>query len=159
MLQRKISASSRYYRQPTASDTWLSFKDLRQGKMFRQEVQNQGCPEVAFAWRPPADLANNIWSHLNDTNAISRVTPHQNSLEAAFSVRQCDYYVRIRVSYFYHISCKSGFQWIHREVITSHLGKNPAWRLLDRKIEGWHETPRVLSQQQRCAGKELKCMR
>lgn len=97
--------------------------------------------------------------HLNDTNAIIRVTPHQNSLEAAFSMRQCDYYVGIRVSYFYHICCKSGFQRIHREVITSHLGKNPAWRLLDRKVEGWHETSRVLSQQQRCAGKELKCVR
>lgn len=77
--------------------------------------------------------------HLNDTNAIIRVKPHQNSLETAFSVRQCDYYVGIRVSYFYHISWKSGFQRTRGEVITSHLGKNPACRLLDRKIEGWLE--------------------
>lgn len=45
-------------------------------------------------------------------------------------MRQCGYYVKFPVSYFYHICCRSSHQWIHGEVITSHSGKI-GWRLSD----------------------------
>lgn len=61
--------------------------------------------------------------------------PHRNSLEASFCVRQCDNYVKIPVSYFYHICHRSGCQWIHTLVITSHSGKNRVDT--DRRREGW----------------------
>lgn len=129
---------------PEPAQLHQSFKDIGQRNFFikskikvvLKSAASHAC--LTLTARPSQQYLVS-WPHLNDTSVIIRVKPHQNSLEAAFSARQCDHCVEIHVSYFCHISRKSGFQRIHGEVITSHWGKNPAWRLLDRKKEGWHE--------------------
>lgn len=125
----------------------LSFQNIRQNRIFRlQNIVMSSKSKVArksvargfcqtITTRPSQENVL-AWPEWHDYN--NQGEPHQNSLEAAFSLRQYDYSVEIRVSYFYHISSKSGFPSIHREVITSHFGEKPAQRLLDREIECCH---------------------
>lgn len=148
MVQWKLSANRRSYRQTTALDAQLSFKNFRQGfqaEEHRHGLQNLSCPKVSRKSVLPNNRrqtqptkfllpASSEWHKYNHQGELC-----QNSLDAAFSTRQCDYSVEIRVSYFYHISSKSGFESIHREVIASHFREKPARRLWDRKIEGCHE--------------------
>lgn len=145
--------NSRCYRQPTATHTQLLFETIRQNRIFRlknivvsskskvalKSVARGVCQTITTGPSQQNFLSWPEWHEYNNHGAPWLLySCHQNSLEAAFSVRQYDYYVQIRVSYFCPISSKSGFQSIHREVITSHFGEKPAQRLLDRKIERCH---------------------
>lgn len=123
----------------------------------------QGCPKVSRESLLPDNnrrlqqtkcliLASSEWHRDN-----YRGGPHRNSLEAPFSLRQCDYYVKNPVSYFYHICCPSSCQCIHGEVITSHPRKI-GWRPTDgggvwRRIQS--DTLGAVRRQER-ATRELK---
>lgn len=162
--QRRLPRNDKDGGQPTGPDAGLSFKDI-QPKPFSHRIEStktpsQGCPKVS---RESLLLDNHC--QLQQTKCLIlassewhgdnyRGGPHRNSLDAPFSMRQCDYYVKNPVSYFYHICCRSSCQCIHGEVITSHSRKI-GWRPTDWGREGGgggHKaTPPGLCDDRRCA--------